>query len=52
MVGVPSTVAVVATLLVHTLRLSGPGSCFVILVAALGDRNCSSRDHDRSVMAR
>ncbi|MFE5258388.1 FUSC family protein [Streptomyces coelicoflavus] len=35
MVGVLSTVAVLATLLVRTLRMSGPGSYFVILVAAL-----------------
>ncbi|MFJ9675611.1 FUSC family protein [Streptomyces sp. NPDC101221] len=35
MVGALSAVAVVATLVVRTLRVSGPGSYFVILVAAL-----------------
>ncbi|WP_399885928.1 FUSC family protein [Streptomyces sp. BBFR51] len=35
MVGVLSVVAVAATLFVRTLHLSGPGSYFVILVAAL-----------------
>ncbi|MDG9724821.1 FUSC family protein [Streptomyces sp. DH41] len=36
MVGVLTVVAVAATLFVRTLRLSGPGSYFVILVAAMG----------------
>ncbi|CAL9483898.1 FUSC family protein [Streptomyces sp. enrichment culture] len=35
MVGVLSAVAVAATLVVRTLRLSGPGSYFVVLVAAM-----------------
>ncbi|MEU7401467.1 FUSC family protein [Streptomyces sp. NPDC044948] len=35
MVGVLTVVAVAATLLVRTLRVSGPGSYFVILVASL-----------------
>ncbi|MFF4473343.1 FUSC family protein [Streptomyces sp. NPDC001599] len=35
MVGVLSVVSVAATLVVRTLRLSGPGSYFVVLVAAM-----------------